>query len=117
MNAIKLNHENGSIVITKDYAKKSSIPNSKEYKELIEIKKAYRDYAVVVRKTAKRKSKTNKITLSNMRTYISNHDKDGTIMSDFEKIVKESDNSIEYRGFFGIKKWFLEHYSELKNEA
>ena len=115
MNAIKLNHENGSIVITKDYAKKSSIPNSKEYKELIEIKKAYRDYSVVVRKTTTRKSKTSKITLSNMRTYILNHDDEKKIMPMFEKIVEESDNSIEYSGFFGIKKWFLEQYSELKN--
>ena len=117
MNAITVKHENRTIVITKDYAKKSSNPNNKEFKELMELKKAYRDYTVVVRASIKRNSKTSRITLSNMKAYIKNHDSDGKIMSEFERIVKESNNSIEYSGFFGVKKWFLEQYSELKEEA
>lgn len=117
MNAITVKHENRTIVITKDYAKKSSNPNNKEFKELMELKKAYRDYTVVVRASIKRNSKTSRITLSNMKAYISKHDSDGSIMLEFENIVKESDNSIEYSGFFGVKKWFFEQYPDLKNEA
>ena len=52
-----------------------------------------------------------------MRAYIKNHDTDGRIMSEFEKVVRESKNSIQYSGFFGVKKWFFEQYSELKEEA
>ena len=117
MNAFTIKHENRTIVITKDYAKKSSNPNTDEFKNLMELKKAYRDYRVVVRETAKRKSKTSKITLSNMKAYISKHDSDGRIMVAFENVVKESTNSIEYSGFFGVKKWFFEQYPELKTMA
>ena len=117
MNAVTIKHENRTIVITKDYAKKSSNPNNKEFKDLANLKKAYREYDVVVRESAKRKSKMSRITLSNMKAYIESHDADGKIMSEFERIVKESNNSIEYSGFFGVKKWFLEQYSELKEEA
>jgi HD superfamily phosphohydrolase len=117
MNAFTIKHENRTIVITKDYAKKSSNPNNKEFKELVNLKKAYREYDVVIRESRQRNSKTSKINLANMRAYIKNHDTDGTIMSEFEKVVRESKNSIQYSGFFGVKKWFFEQYSELKEEA
>lgn len=117
MNAVAIHHENRTIVITKDYSKKSSNSNNKEFKELMELKKAYRDYTIVVRTSTKKNSKTSKITLSNMKAYISKHDADGSVMTEFERIVKESGNSIEYSGFFGVKKWFFEHYSDLKKEA
>ncbi|MBQ8003672.1 MAG: hypothetical protein IJ299_01060 [Oscillospiraceae bacterium] len=117
MNAITVKHENRTILITKDYAKKSSNPKSKEGMELMDFKKAYQDYSVVVRASRKRKSKISKITLANMEAYISKHDPTGSIMEAFENIVKESDNSIEYSGFFGVKKWFFEHYPDLKSIA
>jgi hypothetical protein len=117
MNAIIVKHENRTIAITKEYAKKSSNPNNKEFKDFMEVKKAYRDYTVVVRTNTKRNSKTSRITLANMKAYISKHDSDGSIMVAFENIVKESVDSIEYSGFFGVKKWFFEQYPDLKNIA
>jgi DNA-binding NarL/FixJ family response regulator len=113
MNAFTLNHNSKTIIITKKYAHQSSVPNSSEFAELKELKSVYRDYSVIVRTTSRKKSKTSKITLANMRAYISKHDASGTIMTEFETVVKESDESIEYNGFFGIKKWFLEQYPEL----
>ena len=113
MKNFALNHDGKTIIVTKNYARQSSVPGSKAYTELMKLKNAYRDYSVVVRTTSKRKSKTSKITLANMKAYISKHDADGKIMMEFETIVKESDVSIEYRGFFGIKKWFLAQYPEL----
>ena len=113
MNAFTINHNAKTITITKKYAHHSSVPNSVEFKQLKELKSVYRDYSVIVRTTSRKKSKISKITLDNMKAYISKHDTDGKIMMEFESVLKESDNSIKYCGFFGIKKWFLEQYPEL----
>lgn len=117
MKAVTINHQNKTITLTKEFAKKASEFGTQEYKELMEIKAGNREYSVEVRTAPKRKSKTSKITLANMRAYISKHDADGTTITKFETVVKESDVSIEYNGFFGIKKWFFEQYPELKGSA
>lgn len=114
-NAIRLNHDDHTIIITKDFAKKSSIPGSNEYKALMQIKRDNRDYGVVVRTTPRRKDGTSKITTAKMRAYISKHDDaKGTIMAQFDAMVNEkSGENLERTRFFTIKKWFFEQYPDL----
>ena len=115
-NAIRLNHDDHTIIITKDFAKKSGIPGSNEYKDLMKIKRENRDYNVVVRTTTKRKDGTSKITTAKMRAYISKHDDDkGSIMAQFNEMVNEKvGENFNRTSFFAIKKWFFEQYSDLK---
>lgn len=118
-NAIRLDHDNHTIIITKDFAKKSGIPNSNEYKELMTIKQSNRDYNVVVKTTAKRKDGASKITAAKMRAYISKHDdENGTIMAQFDALVNEEvGENFNRTSFFAIKKWFFEQYSDLKRDS
>lgn len=114
MNALTLRHENKSIVITKDFAKKSSNPNNAEYQKLADVKRVYADYTVIVRAVSKKNSKTNKITRANMKAYISKHDDDGSIMAKFEAMVNEkAGENLQRTSFFAIKKWFFEQYPDL----
>jgi hypothetical protein len=118
-NAIRLNHDDHTIIITKDFAKKSGIPGSNEYKELMNIKRDNRDYNVVVKATTKRNDGTSKITKAKMRAYISKHDdENGTIMAQFKAMVDEEvGENLNRTSFFAIKKWFFEQYSDLKPDT
>lgn len=114
MNALTLRHENKSIVITKDFAKKSGNPKNAEYQELANVKQVYTDYTVIVRAVSKKNSKASKITLANMKAYISKHDNDGSIMMKFEAMVNEEvGENLQRTSFFAIKKWFFEQYPDL----
>lgn len=118
-NAVRLSHDDHTIIITKDFSKKSGIPGSNEYKELMAIKRENRDYNVVVKASTKRKSGTSKITTAKMRAYISKHDDDnGTIMAQFDAMVNEKvGENFNRTSFFAIKKWFFEQYSDLKPDT
>ena len=118
-NAIRLNHDDHTIIITKDFAKKSGNPNTTEYKDLLKIKSQNRDYTVVVKATTKRNDRTSKITKAKMRAYISKHDdENGTIMAQFEAMVNEKvGENFDRTSFFAIKKWFFEQYSDLKSDT
>ena len=114
MNALTLRHENKSIVITKDFAKKSSNPNNAEYQKLADVKRVYADYTVIVRAVSKKNSKTNKIKLADMKAYIGKHDDDGSIMMQFEAMInEEAGENLQRTSFFAIKKWFFEQYPDL----
>lgn len=118
-NAIRLNHDDHTIIITKDFAKKSGNPTTNEYKDLMRIKNQNRDYTVVVKTTTKRNDGTSKITKAKMKAYISKHDdENGTIMAQFEAMVKEEvGENLNRTSFFAIKKWFFEQYSDLKPDT
>lgn len=117
-NAVQLNHENKTIVITKEFSKSASTYNTPEYNELIEIKKNFNNYQIVVRSAPKRKRGINDITLANMRAYISKHDDENkTIMAEFDSMVNEkSGENLKRTSFFAIKKWFFEQYPDLKKK-
>lgn len=116
--AVQLNHENKTIVITKEFSKSASTYGTTEYKELLEIKKDFGDYQIVVRSTPRRKRGINDITLTDMKAYIKKHDKeDNSIMAVFESMVNEkTGENLKRTSFFTIKKWFFEQYPDLKKK-
>ena len=118
-NAIRLNHDDHTIIITNDFAKKSGNPTTNEYKDLMRIKNQNRDYTVVVKTTTKRNDGTSKITKAKMKAYISKHDdENGTIMAQFKAMVDEEvGENLNRTSFFAIKKWFFEQYSDLKPDT
>ncbi len=118
-NNVRIDHNERAIVITKDFAKKSSIPGSDEYRSLLAIRRDNREYSVVVRSSSKRSGGTSKIRLVDMRAYISKHDDaEGTIMKAFEAMVnEEAGENLKRTSFFAIKRWFFQQYKDLKNIA
>lgn len=115
MNAVRINHNERTIVITKKYAKLASVYDSTEYRQLEEIKKVYPNYQVIVREVSKKSSVSSRLTLRTMENYIKMHDDDGKIMEEFKKMRDEkSGENLEKTSFFKIKKWFFAKYSDLK---
>ena len=54
MNAVRINHNERTIVITKKYAKLASEYNAPAYKELRKIKSENPNYQVIVREVSKK---------------------------------------------------------------
>lgn len=118
MNAVRINHNERTIEITKKFAKEASTTTSSAYKELKEIRNDNPGYSVVVREVSKKTSACNKITFKTMEKYIQMHDTDGKIMKEFESLRNEQvGENLHKTTFFQIKKWFFETYPELKNVA
>jgi len=115
MNAVRINHNERTIVITKKYAKLASVYDNTEYRQLEEIKKVYPNYQVIVREVSKKSSVSSRLTLRTMENYIKMHDDDGKIMEEFKKMRDEkAGENLEKTSFFEIKKWFFATYPELK---
>ena len=117
MNAVRINHDERTIVITKKYAKAASIYKTNAYDELTLIKSQHPTYQVIVREVSKKTSVNNRITLKTMEKYIEKHDSEGKIMEEFKKIRDEkTGENLEKTNFFQIKKWFFKKYPTLKKE-
>ena len=115
MNAVRINHDERTIVITKKYAKAASVYNTNAYNELTTIKRENPTYQVIVREVSKKTSVNNRITFSTMENYIKLHDPDGKIMEEFKKMRDEKEGeNLEKTNFFKIKQWFLNQYPNLK---
>lgn len=118
MNAVRINHDERTIVITKKYAKAASVYNTNAYNELTTIKRENPNYQIIVREVSKKTSVNNRITLSTMENYIKMHDPDDKIMEEFKKMRDEKvGENLEKTNFFKIKKWFLEKYPHLKKDS
>ena len=118
-NTVKVENETKTIVITKAFEKKARICGTQEYKMLVNIKKENPGYeVVVVRSTSQKNTRTNNVTFKAMETYIKNHDDaEGSMMKEFVRIRDERDFSIEYKGVFGVQKWFFKQFPDLKKVA
>lgn len=113
---MRINFTDKEIVITKAYAKKISVYGSKEYKEFIEVQKNLPDFNVVEKAPAKRtSSQSSRITLSDIKRYISFHDDENkSKMAELDRMCNAKANGeLESKSFFEIKKWFFEQYPEV----
>ena len=109
-----INFANRTIELTKTEANKAKTYGSAEYTNLQNARKENKGFTVVVI-TRKASSKNSRVTLEDMRRYISFHDdENGSIMKDFkEKCKKKADGELHGSNFFAIKKWFFETYPEV----
>ena len=115
MNAVRINHDERTIVITKKYAKLASEYNAPAYKELRKIKSENPNYQVIVREVSKKSTVSSRLTLRTIENYIKMHDADGKIMEEFKnKRDEKAGENLEKTTFFEIKKWFFATYPELK---
>lgn len=109
-----INHEDQTITITKDYAKRSSVPGSKEFRELTKLHATFPEYTIQ-RRTATitaDKEKHNGLTVDRMADYIKALVKDE---GEQKKALDEFENAKSFykdtKGYYGkMKAWFLKNY-------
>ena len=124
MATIVINNRKSAIEITKDFQKKASIFNSREYNELKAAKADFPTYRVCVKTSSKRKLE-DKITMDDIVRYVEEHSgKDSEEMETLKELrgksVKEVGDKFkveESASFATIKKWFFTTYSELAEKA
>ena len=114
---MKLNYNEKKIEITATEAKKASKFGTNEYKALIDAKRDYSDFEIiVVKSSAKRTDGMKGLTLAYMKNYI---ERNGSAeqTEQFNILCNPShDGLTEKRQPYGkIKKWFLESFPEILN--
>ena len=104
---MKINYANRTIEISKTFANKAKVYGSNEYSLLKEVRNDNRGFTVIIVETKKKSAKNSKITLEDMRRYISFHDDEkGTIMEEFKaQSKKKKDGELTGYNFFILKKW------------
>ena len=108
MKNIRLDYAKETIEITKAFEKKASIYGSPEYRELIDAKKEFPNFRIVV-KTTKSNNSFKGMDYDFMREYISKHE-------DAEKLTEELNKLIDMKLSYGeIKQWFIEIYPVFKD--
>ena len=110
---ITMNFKKNAIEITKAFEKKASIYGSAEYRELIDAKKEFPNFRIVV-KTTKSNNSFKGMHYDFMKEYISKQE-------NAEKITEELNRLIDMKLTYGeIKQWFIETYpvfAECKTRA
>ena len=116
-----INHANGTITLTRDFANKAGILNSPEYKALRQLKRDFPNLEVVQRtaKVSPTKVTHKGLTLDHMEKYITTFEP-ATDLTIFKKVksyntdLKETKDGdiIEIVNYGKMKKWFLNKYPD-----
>lgn len=117
-NTLKLDHENGLIVMDRVFAKKSENTMSNEYAHLQNVRRDYPMYTVVrhtIKKNANKETYRG-LTYDFMRYYIDKYEPKKTketVKYELETKIEISKCHAVNRRYPTIKKWFLEKYPEV----
>ena len=115
----KINHENNTIEMTKQFAKASGVFGSDAYKMLLEAKNELPTYTVVVKETPKsRKPRDNYkgLTYDYMERYIKDKPNHEDILKEFNElrgISTEYEAIMKKTSYLKVKKWFLTTFPEI----
>ena len=117
--AIRLNHFDKEILISKSFQKAAMNPNSTEYKDLAEVMAMHPDYKIsqrVIKKNAKKETYAG-LTYEYMREYIILHtspEEELAAVAEFDEMILVSKCHSKAQRYPTIKKWFLEKYPEIE---
>ena len=120
MTTITVSARTHSLVLTKSFAAKAAIFGTDEYKMLQEARRDYPGYKVTVGKTKNKEQKNAFAGLDYdyMEKYIAAHDKDGSIMAEYQMLRGESEEAkaINARSasFLEIRSWFLKTFPAIE---
>ena len=118
MTNITISTRTHSLVLTKSFAAKAAIFGSDEYKMLQEARRDYPGYKVTVGKTKEAKNIYAGLDYAYMEKYIAAHDKDGSIMAEYQMLRGESEEAkaINARSasFLEIRSWFLKTFPAIE---
>lgn len=117
-----ISHEDKTITLTKDFAKKSSNPATREFKELASLHKAYHDYDIIMRTASVSESKNthNGLTIEQMKRYLAQRSDSVEALAEFERVQayygrevedKKNPGKMIVKAPYGkMKSWFLKKY-------
>ena len=117
---LKVDHENGRIVMNRTFANLAANVFSEEYKILQGARQDYPTY-VVVRRTIKKNPNREcyrGLTYDYMRDYISRYEPEETresVCAELEDMIQISRCHSRCKRYPVIKQWFLEKYPDVKN--
>lgn len=116
---IKVDFANRRIVISKSFAIKAAVVNSKEYIALTEVQESYPDYKIEIRQIKRNPQKETYpgLTYEYMRDYIILHttpEEELAAVAEFNELLMISRCQSKSRRYPIIKKWFLAKYPEVK---
>lgn len=116
---VKINHENKTIEITKQFKAAACRFGTKEYKAIKDAVADHPNYRVVERKTSKKKVSYKGLTFDFMEKYISSHDdEENSIMTIFLELRGLSDEALalnaESSSYSDIKAWFFNQFPEIE---
>ena len=116
--AIRIDHLNKAILISKSFAKAAMNPTSTEYQDLAEVMSNHPNYKVnqCSIKTNPRKETYAGLTYEYMRDYIILHstpEEELAEVAEFNEMILISKCHAQALRYPTIKKWFLEKYPEV----
>ena len=118
MTTITVSARTRSLVLTKSFAAKAALFGTDEYKMLQEARRDYPGYKVTVGKTKEAKNIYAGLDYAYMEKYIAAHDKDGSIMAEYQMLRGESEEAkaINARSasFLEIRSWFLKTFPAIE---
>ena len=115
--AIRINHFEKKISISKSFQKAAMNPTSKEYAKLMEVMANHPNYALDQRsiKTNPKKETYAGLTYEYMRDYIRRYSNDVTYdLNELENKIFDSKCHSKGKRYPTIKKWFLVKYPDVK---
>ena len=115
--AIRINHFDKEILISKTFEKAAHNPNSREYKELMEVMNTHPTYKLAQRAIKKNTKKETYagLTYEYMRDYIilhSNPEDELAAVAEFDELILVSKCHSKSQRYPVIKKWFLTKYPQ-----
>ena len=112
-NRYEINHIEGKVILTKQFAKSASILNTPEYMTLLELRRNHPDYTFELREIRKKEGKKSyrNLTYEHMEDYIITREgKDSEAHKEFEKVKMLS--QIQTGPYAYVKSWFLKKYED-----
>ena len=116
MNEYKVNQIEGTITITKRFAKAASVLGSAEYNIMKQLRADNPTFTVLMREIKKKEGKKSyrNLTYENMRTFIIEAEGENSpILNDFNKTMELA--KIQSAPYTYVKKWFLNRYKDALN--
>jgi hypothetical protein len=116
--AIRINHLNKEILISKSFSKAAMNPNSTEYQDLKEVMCAHPDYRVAQRNIKKKENKKTfaGLTYEYMRDYLILHtspEEEAEAVAELDEMILIARCHTPNFSYATIKKWFLRKFPEV----
>lgn len=109
------------IEMSKNEAKAAGKMGTPEFEMLMQYRAAYPTFEIIVKAASKRKSEFKGLTYKYMIAYIQAHDKENTIMAEFNTLIAkdkkdkvEGSEHLEAASYLDVKEWFLAKFPEIK---
>ncbi len=108
MNAYSVNHVTRSIILTRDFAKKACLADTKEYQLLIKLRTDNPGYDIIQRTIAKKEGKRKPPSYKQMIKYITCVENSDFYMARFEAMREEA--ASKNGSYARVLKWFRQTF-------